>query len=124
MNKDINDLRDRLFATLDGLSDKQNPLEIDRAKAIADVARVIIDSARAETKLLETMGARGAATKFIPVPATTPDAGPRRLPGATAGGICPSCGGRLRPETNGGGAVVDVCADCGRTPRPVLQAAK
>lgn len=52
MNKDINDLRDRLFATLDGLSDKENPMPIERAKAIADVARVIValDAAFREMK--------------------------------------------------------------------------
>ena len=125
MNKDINDLRDRLFATLDGLSDKENPMPIERAKAIADVARVIVDSAKAETQLLEAVGARGAATKFIPSPPAASPTAPRQrqLPGSTAG-VCQNCGGRLRPETNGGGSLVDRCADCGRSPSPVLQGAK
>ena len=33
MSKDINDLRDRLFAALDGLADKKEPMDIERARA-------------------------------------------------------------------------------------------
>ncbi len=40
MSHTIEDLRNRLFAALDGLADKKEPMEIDRARAIADVARV------------------------------------------------------------------------------------
>lgn len=113
MNKDINDLRDRLFAALDGLADKEKPLEIERAKAIADVARVIVDTAKAEIQFLHITGARGSGTPFIPtLPAPGTAANQRRL--TPAGGGCQHCGGRMRPGTNGGGAVIDVCENCGR----------
>lgn len=115
MSKNINDLRDRLFAALDGLADDKKPLEIERAKAIADVARVIVDSAKAEISLLQATGAKHVGTQFIP--ATV--AGPRQL---TAGG-CSFCGGRMKPDSNGNGSLVDRCTDCGRSPAPARLAA-
>lgn len=104
MSHNINDLRDHLFAALDRLADKEKPLEIERAKAIADVARVIVDSAKAEIQLLSATGARQTATQFIPL---------ALLP---TGGGCQFCGGRLKPETNGHGSLVDRCVNCGRSP--------
>lgn len=65
MKNKINDLRDHLFAALEGLADKEHPLDLDRARAIADVARVIVDSAKAEVAFLNVVGPRGA-TGFIP----------------------------------------------------------
>lgn len=113
MSHSINDLRDHLFAALDGLADEKKPMDITRAKAIADVARVIVDSAKAEIQLLQATGAKVTATEFIPL---TPD-----RPRLAAGG-CPSCGGRLRPTTNGNGVVVDQCANCGRNAVPKIAA--
>lgn len=111
MSHNIEDLRDHLFAALDGLSDEKKPMEIERARAIADVARVIVDSAKAEIQLLNATGAKHTRTQFIPLP--TPANEPRRLgAGETAG--CPACGGRLRPETNGKGVLIDRCTNCNR----------
>lgn len=104
MSHNIEDLRNHLFDALDRLADKEKPLEIERARAIADVARVIVDSAKAEIQLLNATGARHTATAFIPL---------ALLP---AGGGCPSCGGRMKPETNGNGTLVDRCTNCGRSP--------
>lgn len=119
MTQNVEDLRDRLFAALDGLADKKKPMEIDRARAIADVARVIVDSAKAEIQLLHVTGARGTTTGFIPVTPAGPE--PRRLAAKGSAG-CPTCGGRLRPETDGNGGVVDRCTHCGRTPVSVTEA--
>ncbi len=112
MSHNIEDLRNHLFSALDGLADREKPLEIERAKAIADVARVIVDSAKAEIQLLNATGARHTATAFIPL---------ALLP---ASGGCPSCGGRLKPETNGKGGLVDRCVNCGRSPAPAAQIPK
>ena len=60
----IDDLRDHLFETLEALRDEHKPMELDRAKAIADVARVIVESAKVEVQMLEVTGASG--TGFIP----------------------------------------------------------
>lgn len=63
MSKDISDLRDHLFTALDGLADKQNPMEIERARAIADVAQTIINSAKVEVDRMKISG--GIDTGFL-----------------------------------------------------------
>lgn len=80
MKNKITDLRDHLFATLEALRDQENPMDIERAKAIAQVADRIIDSAKVEVKFLEVTGQKGSA--FIPdAPAALPDHS-KRLNGA------------------------------------------
>ena len=53
----ISDLRDHLFAALEGLSDPDKPMDVGRARAISDVAQTIIDSARVEVELVKVVGA-------------------------------------------------------------------
>lgn len=65
MKNKIEDLRNHLFATLEALQDKEKPMEIDRAKAVADVAKVLVDSAKVEVDYLRVTGAI-AGTGFIP----------------------------------------------------------
>ncbi|PJK00801.1 hypothetical protein CO641_02190 [Lysobacteraceae bacterium NML91-0213] len=84
MKNKIEDLRNHLFATLEALQDKGEPMPIDRARAIADVAKVIVDSAKAETEFLRVTGA-DAGTGFIPEQ-RAPAGGPRGLPSAGHGG--------------------------------------
>lgn len=62
----IEDLRNHLFATLEGLLDKEEPIEIDRAKAVADVAQVIVNSAKIEVDFIKATGGN-KGTGFIPV---------------------------------------------------------
>jgi 2-methylaconitate cis-trans-isomerase PrpF len=78
MKHNIDDLRDHLFATLEALRDTNKPMEIERAKAIAEVSAVVIDSAKVEVKYLELTGAAGGG--FIPTE-KKPDA----LPGPNGG---------------------------------------
>jgi hypothetical protein len=54
--KTLDDLREYLFATLDALRDKDKPMEIERAKAISEVAAAVIDSAKAEVAYLKALG--------------------------------------------------------------------
>lgn len=61
---DITALRSTLFETLRGLSDKTNPMDIDRAKAINETAQTIINSAKVEVDALRVIG--GSGTGFIP----------------------------------------------------------
>jgi hypothetical protein len=61
----IADLRDHLFETLEALKDKDDPMDIARAKAIADVGRVLVDSAKVEVEFLKTTGAL-KSTGFLP----------------------------------------------------------
>lgn len=62
----IDDLRNHLFETLEALKDEDNPMELDRARAVADVARVIVDSARVEVDFLKVTGSI-KSTDFLPV---------------------------------------------------------
>lgn len=64
MNNDITALRTTLFDTLRALGDKENPMDIDRAKAINDVAQTIINSAKVEVDALKIIGGNGSG--FIP----------------------------------------------------------
>lgn len=78
MKNKIEDLRNHLFAALEGLADRDNPLELERAKAIADVARVIVDSAKAEVQFIQATG-RSTGTGFISLPAEEDAPEVRRL---------------------------------------------
>jgi len=62
---DISAVRAALFATLSGLSDKKNPMDIERAKAVNEVAQTIINSAKVEVDALRVLGGKGSG--FIPV---------------------------------------------------------
>jgi len=59
MKDGIQDLRRHLFAAIEGLLDKDKPLDIDRAKAVADVAQVAVNSAKVEVDFLRTAEAMG-----------------------------------------------------------------
>ena len=56
----IADLRKHLFATLEGLQDKDKPMDIDRAKAVSEVAQVIINSAKVEVDHMKVAGGNGS----------------------------------------------------------------
>ncbi|MBS0647366.1 MAG: hypothetical protein JSR97_12375 [Verrucomicrobia bacterium] len=60
----IEDLRNHLFATIEGLLDEDKPLDIDRAKAVCEVGQVIINSAKVEIDFINKVGGKG--TGFIP----------------------------------------------------------
>lgn len=63
MKNKIEDLRNHLFATLEALQDKENPMEIERAKVISDVAQTIVNSAKVEVDFLKVTN--GVGTGFI-----------------------------------------------------------
>ena len=54
----IDDLRDHLFAEMERLGDLEKPVDIERSKALCEVAGVIIASAKAEVLMLEALGAK------------------------------------------------------------------
>lgn len=60
----IDELREYLFTALKGLSDKEAPLDIERARAIADVAQTVINSAKVEVEHMRLAG--GAGSGFLP----------------------------------------------------------
>lgn len=76
MKNRIEDLRNHLFETLEMLKDSDKPMDIDRAKAISDVAQTIINSAKVEVEFSRVTG-RAPASKFLP--AEEPTNGTRRI---------------------------------------------
>jgi hypothetical protein len=69
---DINALRTALFDTLRGLQNKEDPLDIERAKAINDTAQTIINSAKVEVDFCRTTGqvsTSGFLAAALPAPA-------------------------------------------------------
>ncbi len=49
----INELRSHLMETLASLRNRENPMEPDRARAVAQVASVLVDTARVEVDYLK-----------------------------------------------------------------------
>lgn len=64
MKNKIEDLRNHLFEVIEGLKDEENPMDIERARAVSDVAKAIIETAKAETRHLEVVGGRSASDFF------------------------------------------------------------
>lgn len=64
MKNKISDLRNHLFETLEALKDQDNPMDLDRARTISDVAQTIINSAKVEVDFMKQTGAIGSG--FIP----------------------------------------------------------
>lgn len=62
----LTDLRDHLFETLEALRDPDKPMEIERAKAVAEVAKVLVDSAKVEVDYLRVTGITASTSGFLP----------------------------------------------------------
>jgi len=73
MSTHINNLREHLMQTLASLRDRENPMEPDRARAIGQVASVLIDSARVEVDCIKATGAD--RSDFLEVQTTVPQLG-------------------------------------------------
>lgn len=81
----INELRKHLMDTLADLRNRTAPMEPDRARAVAQVASVLIDTAKVENEYLRLTGQDRSA--FLEQPAD--DSGPR-LEGPTANNPFPT----------------------------------
>lgn len=66
----INELRDHLMQTLAALRDRDNPMEPDRARAVAQVASVLVDTAKVEVDYIKATGADRSG--FLEEPTTAP----------------------------------------------------
>lgn len=60
----INELREHLFDTLRGLKD--GSVDVEKARAMSDVAQVIINTAKVEVDYLRATGQQ-SGTGFVPV---------------------------------------------------------
>ncbi len=75
----IEDLRNHLFETLEALRSDEKPMELERAREIANVAKVIVESAKVEVAFVKATGATHA-TDFLPIEEDEGARLPRRLP--------------------------------------------
>lgn len=65
MSNDITELRNHLFDTLRGVKD--GSVDIDRARAVNEVATVIIQTAKVEVDYVRATGAEPATSFIAPV---------------------------------------------------------
>jgi hypothetical protein len=79
MSHTIDDLRAELFATIRELRNKDAPLDIDRARAVSEVAQTIIASAKVEVEFARATG-QEVASGFLPT-----DPKPAALPNGITG---------------------------------------
>jgi len=56
MKNKISDLRNHLFSVLEELTDPDSTYDIAKAKVVADVAQVIINSAKVENDYIKIIG--------------------------------------------------------------------
>lgn len=63
MTINIDEVRTELLGTLKDLRNREKPMEPDRARAIAQVASVLVDSARVEVEYLKAIN--GDESEFL-----------------------------------------------------------
>ncbi len=56
MKNKLTDLRNHLFETIEALKDKDDPMPVERARAISEAAGKLIESGKVELQLLELVG--------------------------------------------------------------------
>lgn len=94
MPNTIDDLRKHLFDTLDALRDKEHPMDLDRARTVADVAKVLVESAKVEVDFLKVTGGT-RSTGFLPESEAVPKRVGGQVAPVPAGDRCVLCGIRL-----------------------------
>lgn len=72
-------VRQHLLDTLADLRNREQPMEIDRARAVADVARVLVDSAKVEVDYLKATGQANA--DFLEQSSSASESPPNPTPG-------------------------------------------
>ena len=75
----INDLRDHLFETLESLKDPDKPMDLERARAISQVAQNLINLAKVEVDLVRAVGGRAPGGSFFNLPEEESRDLPKRL---------------------------------------------
>jgi hypothetical protein len=59
----MDELREHLMATLASLRDRESPMDVDRARAVAQVAGVLVDTAKVEVEFIKATN--GDSSSFI-----------------------------------------------------------
>jgi hypothetical protein len=63
----ITDLREQLMQTLADLRNREAPMDVDRARAVAQVAGVLVDTAKVEVDYIKATGAAGDSLFISPL---------------------------------------------------------
>lgn len=71
MKNDITELRSILFDTLRGLKNKETPTDVSEAKAVADIAQTIINTAKVEVDHIRITGSSNQSS-FLAAEDDTP----------------------------------------------------
>lgn len=83
----LSDLRNHLFETLEALKDTDKPMDLERARAIGEVAQTIINSAKVEVDLVKAVsGSRPGSMEFFGIPEESRQLPDRFLPQIAANG--------------------------------------
>ena len=80
-NPHINELRSALMDTLKDLRDRENPMDVKRAMAVAQVATVLVETARVENDYLKLTGQDRSAFLEQPADAHVAQLGTTVMPG-------------------------------------------
>jgi len=64
MKNKMTDLRNHLFEVIEGLRDKDAPMDIARARAVSNAAQAILLSAKLEIEFIKTTGDRETGNFF------------------------------------------------------------
>jgi hypothetical protein len=59
----MDELREHLMATLASLRDRESPMDVDRARAVAQVAGVLVETAKVEVEFIKATN--GDSSSFI-----------------------------------------------------------
>ena len=86
-NPHIDQVRSALLDTLADLRNRENPMDIERAKAVAQVASVLVDTAKVENEYLKITGQD--CSKFLEQPVDV-EGGIPRIDGPAAHNPFPS----------------------------------
>lgn len=69
MSKNLDDLRETLFATIEAV--RSGTMELEKAKTINEIGRTITDTAKVEVAYINAVGGK-SKSNFIPAAAETP----------------------------------------------------
>lgn len=61
----MSDLRNHLFVALERLGDPDEDVDIERIKQTADIARVLVDTAKVEVSFINAVGGHVSQSEFI-----------------------------------------------------------
>ena len=81
MSKNINDLRDSMFETLEKLKNKE--ITVEEARAVSELGQTIINSAKAEIDFIKATDSKGSG--FIPEAPALPNNTTPALPNGVLG---------------------------------------